>query len=156
MSVQNPPRPLEASATALPGAKRSLWLKTLHQWHWISSAICLMAMLLFSITGFTLNHAAQIESTPQVTRTTAEVPAALLPLLKNYAEQHLDGEAPVPPQLAQWANGAFPVDLRGRSAEWSEEDAYVALPRPAAMPGCASGWTARPSTKSPRAAPFPG
>ena len=76
MSVQNPPGPPIAPANvpaalptpALPGARRSLWLKTLHQWHWISSAICLMAMLLFSITGFTLNHAAQIESTPQVTR----------------------------------------------------------------------------------------
>jgi uncharacterized protein with PQ loop repeat len=36
----------------------------------------------------------------------------------------------VPPALADWANGAFPVDLRGRTAEWSEEDAYIALPRP--------------------------
>lgn len=133
MSVQNPPGPSVAPAnatSALPGARRSLWLKTLHQWHWISSAICLMAMLLFSITGFTLNHASQIESTPQVTRLKAQVPAALLPALQAYAEQHVDGEAPVPPQLVTWANDAFPVDLRGRSAEWSEEDAYIALPRP--------------------------
>ncbi|MDB5747230.1 MAG: hypothetical protein JWP72_2078 [Massilia sp.] len=134
MSVQNPPGPpiasTNVSAPALPGARRSLWLKTLHQWHWISSAICLMAMLLFSITGFTLNHAAQIESTPQVTRVKAQVPAALLPALQTYAEQHVDGEAPVPPALAAWAGAAFPVDLRGRSAEWSEEDAYIALPRP--------------------------
>lgn len=130
MSVQNPPRSLEASAAALPGARRSLWLKTLHQWHWISSAICLMAMLLFSITGFTLNHAAQIESTPEVTRRQAQVPAALLPSLQSYAERHLDGEAPLPPQLVDWADEALSLDLRGRSAEWSEEDAYVALPRP--------------------------
>jgi len=133
MSVQNPPRPSHAPAApsgALPGAKRALWLKQLHQWHWISSAICLMAMLLFSITGFTLNHAAQIESKPQVTRISSTVPAALLPELQAYAEQHVDAEAPVPPKLAEWANGAFPVDLRGKAAEWSEEDGYVALPRP--------------------------
>jgi hypothetical protein len=134
MSVQNPPgpsiAPANAPAPALPGARRSLWLKTLHQWHWISSAICLMAMLLFSITGFTLNHAAQIESTPKVTRLKATVPAALLPGLQSYAEQHVDGEAPVPAALSEWAGEAFPVDLRGRSAEWSEEDAYIALPRP--------------------------
>ncbi|MET0981713.1 MAG: PepSY-associated TM helix domain-containing protein [Telluria sp.] len=138
MSVQNPPGPSIAPANvhtpapgpALPGARRSLWLKTLHQWHWISSAICLMAMLLFSITGFTLNHAAQIEAKPLVTRLKATVPPALLPALQSYAEQHVDGEAPVPPQLAEWANEAFPVNLRGRSAEWSEEDAYIALPRP--------------------------
>ena len=134
MSVQNPPGPAPTASaappSALPGARRAMWLKTLHQWHWISSAICLMAMLLFSITGFTLNHAAQIESRPEVTRSTAHVPAALLPALRSYADKHVDAEAPVPPQLAAWANDAFPVDLRGRSAEWSEEDAYIALPRP--------------------------
>ncbi|QNA89812.1 hypothetical protein G4G28_17390 [Massilia sp. Dwa41.01b] len=134
MSAQNPPglpsNPSQGGAAALPGARRSLWLKTLHQWHWISSAICLMAMLLFSITGFTLNHAAQIESKPQVTRLKATVPAALLPELRAYAEAHVDGEAAVPPALVAWANGALPVDLRGRTAEWSEEDAYIALPRP--------------------------
>jgi hypothetical protein len=138
MSVQNPPGPVSSPAVpsapaapaGLPGVRRSLWLRTLHQWHWISSAICLMSMLLFSITGFTLNHAAQIESKPQVTRIKATVPPSLLPVLRSHAEKHADGEAPVPAQLAEWANGAFPVDLRGRSAEWSEEDAYVALPRP--------------------------
>jgi len=134
MSVQNPSGPVASSAEAapagLPGVRRSLWLKTLHQWHWISSAICLTAMLLFSITGFTLNHAAQIEAKPSVTRLKAAVPAALLPGLRAYAEQHVDGEAAVPPALAEWANRAFPVDLRGRTAEWSEEDAYIALPRP--------------------------
>jgi len=138
MSVQNPPGSVttsvassaEAAPAGLPGVRRSLWLRTLHQWHWISSAICLTAMLLFSITGFTLNHAAQIEAKPSVTRLKAQVPPALLPALRAYAEQHVDGEAAVPPALADWANGAFPVDLRGRTAEWSEEDAYIALPRP--------------------------
>ncbi|NTV11206.1 MAG: hypothetical protein HGA47_10590, partial [Zoogloea sp.] len=28
------------------GAHRAGWLKTLHQWHWISSALCLLGMLL--------------------------------------------------------------------------------------------------------------
>ena len=119
-----------STPSALPGAGRAVWLKNLHQWHWISSAMCLMAIFLFTITGFTLNHAAQIESKPEVTRIKSVVPAALLPALRAYAEQHVDGEAPVPAALAEWANGAFPVDLRGRNAEWSEEDAYIALPRP--------------------------
>ncbi|MEP7243522.1 MAG: PepSY-associated TM helix domain-containing protein, partial [Gammaproteobacteria bacterium] len=26
--------------------RRVFWLKQLHQWHWISAAICLVAMLL--------------------------------------------------------------------------------------------------------------
>ena len=119
-----------ATPGALPGARRAVYLKQLHQWHWISSAICLMAMLLFSITGFTLNHAAQIGATPEVTKRTASVPPALLPQLRAYAAEHADAEAPLPDGIASWASGAFPADLRGRAAEWTEEDAYVALPRP--------------------------
>ena len=43
------------------------WLGTLRQWHWLSSALCLAGMLLFAITGITLNHAAQIEAKPTIT-----------------------------------------------------------------------------------------
>ena len=48
--------------------RRGFWLRTLHSWHWISSAICLVAMLLFAITGITLNHSAAIEakSSPEI------------------------------------------------------------------------------------------
>ena len=49
-------------------ASRAVWLKQLHQWHWISSALCLLGMFLFAITGITPNHASQIESKPVVTR----------------------------------------------------------------------------------------
>ena len=31
--------------------RRGYWLRTLHQWHWISAAVCLVGMLLFSVTG---------------------------------------------------------------------------------------------------------
>ena len=65
---------LSSSSSSANPARRAGWLKTLHQWHWISSAVCLMAMLLFSFTGFTLNHAAQIEAKPQVTRLKATLP----------------------------------------------------------------------------------
>jgi hypothetical protein len=116
--------------TALPGVRRAVWLRQLHQWHWISSAICLMAMLLFSITGFTLNHAAQIEAKPSVTRQKAALPAPLRAQLSSFAESHSDAKLPLPDAVASWANAAFPVDVRGVNAEWSEEDAYVALPRP--------------------------
>ena len=116
--------------SALPGAGRAVWLKNLHQWHWISSAICLMAMLLFSITGFTLNHASQIESKPQVTRKKAVLPPALSEQLRSFAEAHPDSKAPLPAPLADWAEQTFPVNVAGKAAEWSEEDAYVSLPRP--------------------------
>jgi hypothetical protein len=119
-----------SSASTLPGARRAVWLRQLHQWHWISSAICLMAMLLFSITGFTLNHASQIEAKPAVTRQKAELPAPLRERLAAFAASHADARLPLPDELAAWANKSFPVDVRGVSAEWSEEDAYLPLPRP--------------------------
>jgi hypothetical protein len=117
-------------SSTLPSARRAVWLRQLHQWHWISSAICLMAMLLFSITGFTLNHASQIEAKPQVTRLKATLPAPLRERLASFAEAHADAKVPLPDEIAAWANKSFPVEVRGVSAEWSEEDAYVALPRP--------------------------
>ena len=65
--------------TAAPGqAARAWWLKTLYRWHWISSAIALVGMLLFAATGLTLNHAARIEAHPVVVDRKATVPAALL------------------------------------------------------------------------------
>ncbi|RYE69084.1 MAG: hypothetical protein EOO79_02395, partial [Oxalobacteraceae bacterium] len=71
----------------LPGAGRAMFLKQLHQWHWISSAICLMAMLLFSFTGLTLNNAALIKATPEVTRLKATLPAPLRPEFRQWAEE---------------------------------------------------------------------
>lgn len=122
--------PVPPAPSALPGAGRAVWLKNLHQWHWISSAMCLMAMLLFSITGFTLNHASQIESKPQVTRQKAVLPAAVATELRAFAQAHADNKLPLPEHIAAWAEKTFPVNVAGKVAEWSDEDAYIALPRP--------------------------
>src|SRR5437764_13847847 len=114
--------------TALSASpRRALWLRQLHQWHWISSAMCLMAMLLFSITGFTLNHASQIETKPVVTRVKAQLPAPLQCQLADFASGHADARLPLPAELADWAERSFPVQVRGVRAEWSEDDAYLAL-----------------------------
>lgn len=108
---------------------RATWLKTLHRWHWISSAIALAGTLLFAATGLTLNHAAQIEAHPVVVDRKAVVPPALLA-----AQAPRPGDAkrhdPLPDALADWVAGALQVDVRGRPAEWSPDELYVALPRP--------------------------
>lgn len=62
---------------ALNGA-RSFWLKQLHSWHWISAAISLVGMILFAVTGITLNHAASIPGTPVTVEQTATLPAPLV------------------------------------------------------------------------------
>ena len=116
--------------TAAPSQPaRAWWLKTLYRWHWISSAIALLGMLLFAATGLTLNHAARIEAHPVVVDLKATVPAALLAAHAPVAgaSKH---DAPLPADLADWIAGALGVDVRDRSAEWSTDEIYVALPRP--------------------------
>ncbi len=121
---------MSPTGTQIPGTRRAFWLKHLHQWHWISSALCLLGILLFAITGFTLNHAGQIEAKPRVQNRKMTVPPALLKDLRQFADAHADAKAPLPAPLAAWANAQFPLDVRGVDAEWTPEDAYLPLPRP--------------------------
>jgi hypothetical protein len=116
--------------TAAPGQPaRAWWLKTLYRWHWISSAIALVAMLLFAATGLTLNHAAQIEAHPVVVERKATLPAALVAAHAPVVGERRH-DAPLPADLADWIEAALQVDVRGRNAEWSADELYVAMPRP--------------------------
>ena len=108
--------------------RRGFWLRTLHQWHWISSAVCLIGMLLFAITGITLNHASRIEAKPQVANHTAQLPTPLLATLGNQQ----DGNAPLPIAAADWLGNEFSISVGARHAEWSEDEIYLSMPRPGA------------------------
>ena len=121
---------MSAPAPSIPSASRAFWLRNLHRWHWISSALCLLGMLMFSVTGITLNHASQIEAKPTVEKRAATLPPPLRAQLAELAESRADTRAPLPDGLANWTNTAFDIDVRGLDAEWSEEDAYIPLPRP--------------------------
>lgn len=101
------------------------WFGTLRQWHWISSALCLVGMLLFAVTGITLNHAAQIEASPQVISQQGQLPAALQASLQNQTPTQ-----GLPLALRQWLEAELAVRLDGRDAEWSEGELYIGLPRP--------------------------
>jgi uncharacterized protein len=106
---------------------RALWLKQLHQWHWISSALCLIGMLLFAVTGFTLNHAGQIEARPQTVHRNAQLPEALLRAIAGDDERK--GVA-VPEVIVDWVRTALDVDIAGRSGDLSADELYVSMPRP--------------------------
>lgn len=116
--------------TAAPAdaRQRAWWLKTLHQWHWVSAALCLVGMLLFAVTGITLNHAGQIEAKPAVTQRNAQLPVALLAELADTPAD--TRQAGLPPAVRQWLAQALQVELDGREAEWSADEVYLALPRP--------------------------
>ena len=66
-----------ATLDARAQQKRAFWLKHLHQWHWVSAAACLIGLVLFSLTGFTLNHADDIGAKPKVTTLTGVLPDGL-------------------------------------------------------------------------------
>lgn len=106
--------------------RRAYWLKTLHRWHWISAALSLVALLLFSVTGITLNHAAQIESQPRVVNLKETLPKSLLRSLQG--ERAAD--APLPGNVNDWLADALDVRADGRKGEWSDGEVYVSLPRP--------------------------
>ncbi|MDR6518998.1 hypothetical protein J2789_001672 [Variovorax paradoxus] len=112
--------------------RRAYWLKTLHEWHWVSSAICLIGMILFSVTGFTLNHASQIEAKPVVTRLNGSIDEALRARLEKQlpAAKALKGKAPLPAELQTWVQKHWDISTAGREAEWSDDEIYLSLPRP--------------------------
>ena len=102
-----------------------LVIGTLRQWHWISSALCLAGMLLFAVTGITLNHAAGIESQPQIRTLELQLPDELRALLPMAAEQEV-----FPAPLHDWLQTTLAVRFGPAVIEWSADEAYVGMPRP--------------------------
>ncbi len=125
--MSSSPAPSPRPQPARLSSARAFWLKQLHQWHWISASVSLIGLVLFAVTGFTLNHAAQIPAEPVVVERTATLPA---PLLARLAEMPGETTDPVPDAVARWAEGALDLSIAGRPTETTEAEIYVALPRP--------------------------
>lgn len=83
-------------------------------------------MMLFAITGITLNHAASISATSNVESRTGVLPAGLRAQLAHRAST----DAPLPVPVARAVRDAVNLDAGGKPGEWSEDEVYVALPRP--------------------------
>ena len=118
---------ISSSLASRPSRRwRGWWLKQLHTWHWVSAAVSLVGMLLFAITGLTLNHAASIGATPVVRDSSATLPKPLLASLATPSSN----DAPLPRPVAQAVKAAVGLDASGHAGEWSASEVYVALPRP--------------------------
>jgi len=102
-------------------------MRQLHQWHWVSSALCLIGLLLFAITGFTLNHAGQIEASAHTSHRELSLPAALQTAIAGEDERKA---APLPDTVGDWLDHELGAHVAGRAAEWSADEIYVSLPRP--------------------------
>lgn len=125
MSPTNLDRPDDLATQA----RRGFWLRHLTRWHWISAAASLIGMILFTATGITLNHAADIPADPQTISRKAVLPALLLKSLKVEMEE--GAKAPLPDPVRRWTSEHIDVRLpASREAEWSADEVYLALPRP--------------------------
>lgn len=113
---------------------RAFWLKQLHSWHWVSSAISLVGLLLFAVTGFTLNHAGEITATPVTANKALTLPQSLRPSVAP--DNAADSKKPLPANVAAWVSDNFPTEAKG-VAEWSADEIYLPLPRPGG-----DGWLA--------------
>lgn len=105
---------------------RAGFLRQTLRWHWISAAICLIGMLLFAITGITLNHAGAIMAKPVTVSREGELPAALRPALQ--AAEAAKGELPAPTRA--WLQAELKVKAPAGPVEWSVGEAYVGMPGP--------------------------
>lgn len=99
--------------------------RTMHLWHWISAAVCFAALILFTVTGITLNHASAIRSVPEVRSGEAVAPTPVLAAVAAGVT-----EEGVPPPVADWIRAEFDIPTRDAAAEWSEEELYVSAPGP--------------------------
>lgn len=107
---------------------KAFWTKQFYLWHWVSSAICLGAMLFFAFTGITLNHAADIPAKPEVTVEKLTLPAEL----RSHVAPNggADRKAPLPAEVAEWLKKSLRRRVADLTAEWSEFEIYLSLPRP--------------------------
>ncbi len=125
------PATAEAAAAKALAKKKAMaragFLRQTLRWHWISAAICLVGMLLFAITGITLNHAEAIGGQPRTTEQTATMPADPLAALQK-AET---AQGALPDPVRAWLRKEMKVKAPAAAPiEWSDGEAYVALPRP--------------------------
>lgn len=107
---------------------KAAWTKQFYFLHWTSSAVCLAAMLLFALTGITLNHAGDIGSNPKVVNRQATLPDELRAELA-WREGEAE-DAALPEAVAVWLGRELGAPLKGKPAEWSEGEIAVDLPRP--------------------------
>jgi hypothetical protein len=120
---------MDAPAAPAPRkrSRKSFWLKQLHTWHWMSSAISLIGLMLFAITGFTLNHASEIEGSPKSVEAAAQLPAPLLAQVKP--DEAADSKKPLPADVAKYVSEQLKLPAKG-IADWTADEIYLGMPRP--------------------------
>ena len=103
----------------------NFWRIQLRQWHWISSALCLSGLLLFAVTGFTLNHAATLEAKPHLVHVEKTLDAQAMTVLAQARDK-----AVLPDTVISSVKTLTGIDLRTHPADVSSDEIYVDLAGP--------------------------
>ena len=107
--------------------KHFINLMTIRKWHWMSSAICFICMLLFSVTGITLNHASDIESKPTTIHIAGQFPEELLAQVAIKKDQKT---IELPTVIHDWLQEHKAISLNATAAEVNGAEIYLPLARP--------------------------
>lgn len=107
--------------------KFKISLMTIRKWHWMSSALCFVCMLLFSVTGITLNHAADIEASPTTVHLEGVIPEDLL---KVIALQDAQKRISIPDAILNWFEVNHEIRFADNQAEVNDGELYVVMSRP--------------------------
>lgn len=109
--------------------RRLFWMTQARIWHWITGAATLVGMLMFAVTGITLNHAGQIEGKPAIIEKTAVMPPAILAQLGSAAPAAGE-KAILPKPVADWLEKETGAPVSRRTGEWSDTEVYIGMPKP--------------------------
>lgn len=103
-------------------------LGSVRQWHWVSAAVTLVGMLLFAITGITLNHAADIGGKTEVTTIEESLPESTLQRLRDLPH----GEVVLPAALHSYLREQGVAIEPQQRGDWDGIEFYAAMAKPGA------------------------
>src|SRR5690606_7447018 len=89
-----------------------------------------IGMILFTVTGITLNHADEIAAEPKVVTGNAELPPELLKLFNEDSQDDADEARPLPAESAHWLSKQFSTPIGRQPAEWNSSEVYLSMPGP--------------------------
>ncbi|WOI52342.1 PepSY-associated TM helix domain-containing protein [Parvularcula sp. LCG005] len=123
-----PSNAINAGGRSRKKPKSGFWKRQARTWHWVSGAICLIGIILFAVTGITLNHAHQIKTEPSEVEKTMTLSSVVVAAMEDLPTEGTSNELARP--VARALERELSVNLKGREVEWTDVDAYISLPRP--------------------------
>lgn len=108
-------------------ALRLMVAREARRWHWISSAVCLVMLMMFAASGVTLNHSALFEPEPRTENRTLAPTAEVRALV---AAGPSEAETPLPAPVEEWLAREAGVRPRGAAASWAADSVTLTLSRP--------------------------